>query len=268
MGTTDGQQSNNQDAARQSGDRRSHGGESSFDVNRVVRAMIGRASGNAKAVIRHLVKEGRRYRNRIAVLEADLAKRPQELKDGEVVLAKDDATRWNAIKDLKLTPDQIKEGEAAKVREAQGKQADLIRKGGKDAGIKRLALLAEQVIAKGMVAEDREVVVTNAEGKRVKEMQVHVRPASNDKAPWVPLKDYVEKDMKDLAPALMADEEPEGEDDASDDRGREREESTVLFPAQRGARGRAPAKNDPVVKVVGQKYASPSELRSKSNQGA
>jgi hypothetical protein len=249
-----------QAAPQNGGERRS---ESGFDINRVVASMLGREKGNAKAVIRHLVREGRRYRLRIKTLEDDLAGRPEKLAEGGVILKPEDAKKWNVLKDITLTPEQVKEALKRK-DELEGqltaqKQAELVESAAESLGVKRPKLLAEQVGTKKMVAEERDVEVER-EGKRVKEKQVQVRPAGDEKAAWRSMKDFVDNDLKDLHPALFADPEPE--DSASGQQPSQGE--TAVYPAQRGARGRAPVKGDVVVKTLGDRYLSPSESRKQS----
>ena len=247
---------------QQSTERRSEGG---FDINRVVASMIGREKGNAKAVIRHLVKEGRRYRLRIKQLEDDIAGRPAKLEDGQVVLTKDDAKKWNALKDITLTPEQVKESLKKKDElEAQDRarvQAGLVESSADELGVKRPKLLAEQVATKGMEAAERDVEVVK-DGKRVKEKQIQVRKAGDEKAPWRSMKEFVDEDLKDMHPALFAEPESTEDGEGSDEKPSQRE--TVIYPAQRGARGRAPVKGDVVVKTLGDRYQSPSEARKQS----
>jgi hypothetical protein len=246
-------------------DRRSDREGGGFDINKVVMSMIGREKGNAKAVIRHLVREGRRYRTRLRTVEEDLATRPPKLKEGEIILNKEDATKWTALKDISLTPEQVKESlkkkDELETAERNRTQGELAARGSKELGIKRPQIVARELIERGMTAEEREVEEV-VDGKKVKKAQVQVRPANDPKAAWRSLEDFVNKDLKDLQPALMADEDPEEE--SSGNRDSTKEETTVMFPVQRGARGRAPAK-DAVVKVIGDKYASPSELRKKQS---
>lgn len=251
-----------QAAPQNGGERRS---ESGFDINRVVASMLGREKGNAKAVIRHLVREGRRYRLRIKTLEDDLSGRPEKLAEGGVILKPEDAKKWNVLKDITLTPEQVKEALKRKdeleatVRDRQ--QAELVESASETIGVKRPKLLAEQVKTKGMLAEERDVDVER-EGKRVKEKQVQVRPAADDKAPWRSIKDFVDNDLKDLHPALFA--EPESEADGESSGGQPAQRESVVYPAQRGARGRAPVTRDVVVKTLGDKYLSPSEARKQT----
>lgn len=244
-----------------SSDRRT---ESGFDINRVVASMIGREKGNAKAVIRHLVKEGRRYRLRLKQVEEDLATRPPKLAEGQVVLSVEDSKKWNALKDITLTPEQVKESlkkkDELEATERDRTQATLVEEAAQTLGVKRPKLLAEQLKAKGLIAAKREVEVV-VDGKRTKEEQVQVRPANDEKAPWKAAKDWVDQDLKDLHPALFA--EPESSDaEGSDEQPTQRE--PVVYPAQRGARGRAPVTKDVVVKTLGNRYLSPSESKKQS----
>lgn len=260
MGTTAGQPA---PEARQ--ERRSDREGGGFDINRVVMSMIGREKGNAKAVIRHLVREGRRYRTRLRQVEDELKTRPAKLKDGEIVLNVDDAKKWNALKDITLTPEQVKESlkkkEELEAKEIARTRSELAARGSKELGVKRPQIVARELTERGFTAEEREVEEI-IDGKKVKKAQIQVRPANDEKAAWRSLQEFVEKDLKDLQPALMADEEPE--DGSSGDRDSTKEETTVIYPAQRGARGRAPVK-DAVVKVIGDKYASPSELKKQKS---
>lgn len=236
---------------------------SGFDMDRAARNAVTEFRGNVRAMAKHFIAEGRRYRDRIRVLDESLRKRP-EIEEGGALLTKDENTRWQKLKGLAAdvvdkVADRLKKADELETADAQRQRAERIKQAGAALDIKRPGLLADQMAQRGHEVVEKEETVVDAAGKREAKKVYHVQKVGAAATePTTPLQEWVNKELADYKELLMT--EPT---DATEPPPRE---PTGDYPAQRGVRGRAP-KND-LVTQHGSRYMSPSELRQQANKGA
>lgn len=235
-----------------------------FDADRAAKSMLREHRGNSIKLIAHLIREGRRYRERIRVQDGELQKRPT-VEEGGVVLPKAEAERWTKLKALNLEPEKVQErlalADTLEAQDVKGKRRQRVEQASTALGYVRPGLLYDQLEQRSHHVIESEVDVEK-DGKREKEKRYGVRKLdAKDTDPVTPLTQFVDEQLADYKELLTtAPSETRSADDQSQGGGRH-------FPAQGGTRGRAP-KSDQVAQHNAQ-FMSPRELAERnSRQGA
>ncbi len=119
-------------------------------------------------------------------------------------------------------------------------------------------LLAKLARTENFEVMEREEDADDDSGEKVK--VAYARVAGDDKAPWVKLSKFVEQNLADYGPALLAEGSTADTNGADTTRRAGGGSNGVEFPRQKPAGGRAPSK-DAVAAHVSQQYVAPSKLR-------
>jgi hypothetical protein len=143
------------------------------------------------------LREDKRKLN--ARLEAAQGKVPA---DGALVLTADEAKAWNAIKELNLSPDEIKsklQSSSESEKELSSlKRKDLMREVAETEGYK--ASVLSTLLAADIPVEVKEI---DKDGKKLKAAFVKVNGAD------IALSDYVQTNHADFLPALRVEQKPD-----------------------------------------------------------
>lgn len=215
----------------------------------------GSGDSAAAGLIQQLRKENaklRESRRQLKEKVATLEKNQQSLPEGSIVLAADEAKAWEGYKALNTTPEKVKEAlterDTLKTTLADRDREALVRKAAEDAGFVP-DVLADQVKIRGLALEFRDVTEKGDDEKDIRVSRPHVRPATDEKAPWEPLTAYAERELKAYLPALR---KAEGEGEATSEASRTPARSpAVTYPAQR--REGAPARTAPSIKELAER---------------
>jgi hypothetical protein len=154
-------------------------------------------AGKADDVVKRILRDNKKYRERIHALEEQVKGLPPE---GSIVLQGKDVERWNALKEmgdpaeLKRT---LKEADANKTAVEGYRRAELHAKAAQAVGFKAAAL-DRLIKADGLTVEIQEQ--RDKDGKAV--LVPHVK-GEGDKS--TPLTDYAEAHWGDLLPSLQVD---------------------------------------------------------------
>lgn len=175
------------------------------------------------------------------------------LTSGQVAVKKEDADALAAFR--AIDPDPAKVAESVKkkgeleVEVAEISRAARFEKAAKLTGYKG-SVLTKLAKSENFDVEER-TVTEEVDGERVERKAAYARVIGDDKAEWLPLDKFAEKNLSEFLPSLR---------DATDStrstemtRGRE-------FPRQASSeRSTAPVKGDEVQKYVSSTYTRPSE---------
>lgn len=123
--------------------------------------------------------------------------------DGSVVLNGDDAKAWNSIKELNLSPEQIKEklqtSDEANSQLAELRRKDLMREVSEVEGYKSSVLST-------LIPADTQIEIKEAETDGKKHRAAFVKVKENGADKEYALSEYVESNHKDFLPALKAEQ--------------------------------------------------------------
>lgn len=178
------------------------GGSRGADDSRVVRLLVRKN--------KQLEADNAKYRDKLRMLEDQVKKVPAE---NAVVLSADDAKMFDAFKSLNLKPDeitrQLEQGKKDSEQLTELRELEVDREAGAAVGFKP-TVLSELRKTRGLALEMRDTVV-EVNGKKETTKLPHVRSSNDEKAQWMPLRDYAEANLKDYLPALaVADEGSSG----------------------------------------------------------
>lgn len=185
-------------------DDEEEGGLSQSDLEAQVARLLEKQGGNSTALAMHLLTDNRKLRvkNRKANDRASAAE-GKVPKDGQVVVSKEDNDALTAYK-LLGKPEEVKtkieKGATLEASNVERDRAEGIASAAKLAQIPQGTLLGKLADPKreNFVIELRDEV---KEGKTVK---VPFAKKNEDKAAWMPLLDFVNKELAEYKPALFA----------------------------------------------------------------
>jgi hypothetical protein len=197
-------------------DEEEGGGLSEAELESQVARLLEKQGGNSTALAMHLLTDNRKLRvkNRKANERATAAE-GKVPKDGQVVVSKEDADALTTYKTFGK-PDEVKtkieKGVTLEQSNVERERAESIASAAKLAQIPQGTLLGKLADPKreNFVIELRDEV---KEGKTVK---VPFAKKNEDKAAWMPLTEFVNKELAEYKPALFAKSEGNGAAGTSD----------------------------------------------------
>ena len=97
----------------------------------------------------------------------------------------EEAKKWNSLKEITLTPEQVKESlkkkDELEAAEVSRTRQELATRGSKELGIKRPQIVARELTERGFTVEEREVDEI-IDGKKVKKAQKKAQKKPKKKA--------------------------------------------------------------------------------------
>jgi hypothetical protein len=183
-------------------------------------AMLRRFRGSAVRSVAYVLDQLHSAIDRANKAEGDLTELKKKVPaDGAVVINADEAKEWDLFKKLgKKASDvteSLKQYDTLRAESEKRKFDEEVAQAAEDLEWNP-QLLPTLLRDKGLTVESRDVVITDDDGKRRKVPLLHVRPASDDKAQWEPVDEYVERELKGYLPALQALPDDLGDDEDSD----------------------------------------------------
>lgn len=226
-----------------------------------IASLLRKNNGEPDKVIELLLADNTAYRERHRVDTETITELKKKVPaDGAIVLVGEEAKSYTALKELKLTPDQIKtlqtEHGDLKTKVTEQEYKALVGQAAGDAYnadtlYDLLGMKGQRIVMKEMIVPDEK-----DKTKTVKKNVPHVRKASDDKAAEEDLKTYVERELKGYELALR-----KAAGGTSDVRGGR---STVSeFPSQTTSTttGKVPGSGAEVVqRHIADRYQPPSAL--------
>jgi hypothetical protein len=180
------------------------GGLSASELEAQVARLLEKQGGNSTALAMHLLTDNRKLRvkNRKANDRAEAAE-GKVPKDGQVVVSKEDAEALTTYKTFGK-PDEVKtkieKGVTLEATNVERERAEGIASAAKLAQIPQGTLLGKLADPK----RENFVIELRDEVKEGKSIKVPFARKNEDKAAWMPLLDFVNKELVEYKPALFA----------------------------------------------------------------
>jgi hypothetical protein len=239
------------------GKENSSGDPAGFSINEFLRTVLAQVGGDKDAAMRKLGRDAQRARARAREAELKISEVEKKLPtDGSIVLNGDDAKEYTEFKKLgrktaEITTDLNKLGGLeARVTGMERekdctKVCDLL-------GYKHPPVLLDQLNGRKMDLTFRKAKVKDEEGKDVEQDNVPcVRAQGDEKAPWTPVQEWVEKDLKLYLPALL------GTSESDSDSGERFVPVAGVGTSRTTPSGRARGSSEVVTSYLASRYAVP-----------
>lgn len=186
------------------------GGLSASELEAQVARLLEKQGGNSTALAMHLLTDNRKLRvknrkanDRAADAEAKVP------KDGQVVVSKEDAealTTYKTFGKPEEVKTKIEKGVTLEASNVERERAEGIASAAKLAQIPQGTLLGKLADPK----RENFVIELRDEVKEGKSIKVPFARKNEDKAAWMPLLDFVNKELSEYKPALFAKGESNG----------------------------------------------------------